>query len=142
MPRKFMLNAVIPPILFLGNKKNLLTVGLAPSLHPGGFPPFLHLMPSRYKPQRDSLLCAFLSVLWISQQLLEDEHFPSYRKVFCSINISCPLPAAGAQSQRSHGDPTQLMGTRRARISSLIQGKNSQADLGRAPLSGPACWWD
>lgn len=55
-------------------------------------------------------------------------HFPLHRKVFCSMNISCPLVW-----QRSHGDLTQLRGAPHT-FSLLIQGKTSQADSGKSPL--------
>lgn len=77
LPRKFMLDAVIPTSFIpgdsLGFSKRLLTVGFAPSHTRTGVFLLLCLMPIRYKTQRDSLVCAFLSVLWISEQLLEDE---------------------------------------------------------------------
>lgn len=89
-------------------------------------------------------------------------HFPLHRKVFCSINIACHLLVTAAQSQtlaeRSHGDLTQLGGTRKPlqqqpppkagfphMFSLLVQeSENSQqTDLARAllsaePLSAPS----
>lgn len=73
MPGKFLLDAVTPSSLIPGLLQTLAHSGLCSIPHKNGVFLLLYSMPNRYKPQRDPLLCA---MLWISQQLLEDEPLP------------------------------------------------------------------
>lgn len=71
--------------------------------------------------------CGFPSSCW------RISHFPSLRQLFCSVNISCALLAEeprGPDTAQGHQEGQGCSHT----FSWLIQGENSQADLGRAPL--------